>query len=366
MAKNHQLKIPAHPSIYTGNNIGRQLNIYFSEPETGVNEDTGLLILILGFGANSQSNVYKKMRQQFADQYNLITIQCDYFGSEFMQDSKRVKLNFSLTDFKDVIEDIDLMKLKSIQNFEEFITIFAKYPISLPFHELLDENIENFNDMGFMQALDLLTALFAVKIILNDNQLKYNVNKVIAYGHSHGAYLAYLCNRMAPNEFTFIIDNSAWMKPEYLYTNRFLHKYYGKLTLNIEFSYLAKELVKDKNILTLSNLYKGFINNAQIYSFLGTDDNLVSIKEKENFCKGLGQTNFYLIDQSKVDHKIFHSTTHGLNADFLEMFKFVMEQVQWDKKEKHKRNPNTIINSHQFEYRVDFDKGLPVMTVKKL
>jgi hypothetical protein len=80
----------------------------------------------------------------------------------------------------------------------------------------------------------------------------------------------------------------------------------------------------------------------------------------------LGQTNFYLIDQSKVDHKIFHSTTHGLNADFLEMFKFVMEQVQWDKKEKHKRNPNTIINSHQFEYRVDFDKGLPVMTVKKL
>ncbi|MGF9699809.1 hypothetical protein [Paenibacillus sp. MABNR03] len=90
------------------------------------------------------------MRSVFADEYNLVSIQCDYFGLEFMQ------------------------------------------------HSPLPESLYNFNDMGIMQALDNLTAIGIVEQILKDNNLNFNAGKVIAYGHSHGAYLAYLLNVLSP------------------------------------------------------------------------------------------------------------------------------------------------------------------------
>lgn len=367
MAKNHELTIPAHYNIYTGNNTGRQLTIYFSEPDAGVNEGTGLLLLIPGFGGNSQSNVYKKMREQFADQYNLVTIQCDYFGSEFMQNTKKAKLNIDISEFKDIISNEDYWKLKEENiTWEQFIQIFSKYPIKIPMLEILDENNENFNDMGFMQALDLLAALYAVKIILKDNNLSFNQNKVIAYGHSHGAYLGYLCNRLAPNDFTLLIDNSGWIKPAYLYANRYIFNIIGKMTLQTEFSYLAKKLNYDKDILYLPYLYKDFHNNSQIWSFHGKDDSLVPYKEKEKFCNEVGVTKFFIIDESKVDNKRFYSTDHGLNADFLELFKFVMENVKWTKKDPYCLNRKTVFRSSTIEYTVDFDYGLPIMSLKPL
>lgn len=44
-----------------------------------VNENTGMLVLIPGYGGNIDSHVFRKMREVFAEQYNFITVQCDYF-----------------------------------------------------------------------------------------------------------------------------------------------------------------------------------------------------------------------------------------------------------------------------------------------
>ena len=78
MAKEYDFSMYGHPSIYK--NMERKLHVYFTEPEEGINEYTGILLLIPGFGGNSKSNVYKKMRNIFADKYNLVVVQCDYFG----------------------------------------------------------------------------------------------------------------------------------------------------------------------------------------------------------------------------------------------------------------------------------------------
>lgn len=82
MAKSYGYEMFGHPSIYSSNS--RKLKVYFSEPDAGVNEDTGILLLIAGFGGNANSKVYNKMRAVFADKFNLITVQCNYFGWEFM------------------------------------------------------------------------------------------------------------------------------------------------------------------------------------------------------------------------------------------------------------------------------------------
>ena len=74
-----------------------------------------------------------------------------------------------------------------------------------------DEDLTNFNDMGIMQALDNISAIVTVIEIIKDNGYKFDESKIIIYGHSHGAYLGYLCNAFAPNLFSMIIDNSAWL-----------------------------------------------------------------------------------------------------------------------------------------------------------
>ena len=72
MAKEYDFCMYGHPSIYKPKE--RKLKIYFSEPESGVNENTGILLLIPGFGGNANSNVYKKMRDYFSDEYNLVVV----------------------------------------------------------------------------------------------------------------------------------------------------------------------------------------------------------------------------------------------------------------------------------------------------
>jgi len=55
MAFQQEFEMYGHPSIY--NPRERKLKVYFSEPNGGVNRNTGILLLIPGFGGNANSNV---------------------------------------------------------------------------------------------------------------------------------------------------------------------------------------------------------------------------------------------------------------------------------------------------------------------
>lgn len=109
MAYNQELTIPAHHNIYNGDN-NRLLKLAYSIPQEGTNDETGLLLLVPGFGGDINSNVYKKMRESFADTYNLVTIQCDYFGSKFMQESDKVI--YSQDSLKNVLSEDDTLLLE--------------------------------------------------------------------------------------------------------------------------------------------------------------------------------------------------------------------------------------------------------------
>ena len=121
--------IKAHNNFYTmliegRRELERNINVYMYEPDTGINKDTGILLFISGFGGNANSNVYKKMRREFANKYNLITVQCDYFGWEFMQS------------------------------------------------EVLEESIDNFCDMSLLQAMDNIYAtIYAINYGLSKSEL---------------------------------------------------------------------------------------------------------------------------------------------------------------------------------------------------
>lgn len=292
----------------------RKISIHFSEPEDGVSQETGILIIIPGFGGNLNSNVYKKMRSNFADKYNLVTVQCDYFGLEFMQ--------------TDILEETD----------------------------------ENFNDMGPLQAMDVISSVIFIQEILKDNNMCYNTNKTIAYGHSHGAYLAYLANAFAPNLFNLIIDNSSWLVPVYLSGNRQL-----RMGEQIKiFNYHVKEMDDfDLEIYDLKNLYKKLKNKCVVHSFHGDHDNLISLQEKRKFVLPLKKSYLHEITASEIND-IFRSNTHGLDADFLKMFEYVMTELypKFDKIRKHEFKTHRIETS-KFSYLIDFDKILPILSREK-
>src|SRR5690554_494122 len=160
MSEQNSFHILAHPNIHLGKHSDRELRIEFSVPLNGVNEQTGLIIFVPGFGGNIDSKVYKKMREVFADKYNMITIQCDYFGSSYMQGTNTFNLSdqtlntiFSTEDVKKIKQDPSILyRLLETKN------------VVLSVKAIINEKLEEFNDMSYMQAIDIITAIEAIKI----------------------------------------------------------------------------------------------------------------------------------------------------------------------------------------------------------
>ncbi|ANY68726.1 hypothetical protein BBD42_21350 [Paenibacillus sp. BIHB 4019] len=307
MAKHYVVDIAAHRNVY--NHSSRNMNLYFSEPENGVNAETGLLLFISGYGGHANSNVYKKMRDKFPDQYNFVCIQCDYFGWEYMQSEQK------------------------------------------------EETLDYFNDMSIMQALDNITAVLMVIAILKDNDLSFNERKIVAYGHSHGAYLAYLCNRFAPLLFSAIIDNSAYIYPAYLD--------YGREINGVEFTFLARKVVIFPELYDLRILYSNFENKAKIISYHGEDDALEPIERKEALVGHIDNCIFNRINKKDLNTDgPFGSTGHGLKADFLKMFDYVISNYVLEKEAPYMLQ-NTLFQIGEVNLDFNYELGLVAFEMSK-
>lgn len=358
MAHNQSLSIPAHPNIYTGSNE-RLLRIDYSIPDNGTNEETGILLLVPGFGGNIDSNVYKKMRQQFADQYSLVTVQCDYFGSKFMQQD--YKIYCDVEDYFSHFTNEEIEKIKN--NPDIFFDILLQYNIQVEAVAELEEDANEFADMSYMQAIDQITAIEAIKLILQENELSFNKHKIFGFGHSQGSYLLHLANRLSPGLFTVIFDNSAWVEPVFLHEPRVFEQLLGKAIININFNYIAQNFFEDKQALSLNELYKNFDNHAFIYSLLGTTDNLVNVEEKRQALNNMQHVIYQVIDEEQVDGKIFKSTDHGLDADFLELFNYLMAQVPIDFKNNYQFESEYVVTSSKTKIAVNYTEALPLFTL---
>ena len=369
------IDIYSQASIYNpyGSVKNRKLKAYFSIPEEGTNEDTGICLFIAGFGGNSNSNIYKKMRRQFADEYNLITVQCDYFGYEFMQDTREVSNpNIAREVVSNIFSESEVNSIYENGNFDmnRFMEVAKRYPLTLQLNEVLNEDLDNFNDMGLIQAIDNISAVLNVINILYDNEMQFNSKKIIIYGHSHGAYLGYLCNAFAPNLFSVLIDNSAWLIPAYIEENsvRSLQSKMDNLNVIINFDYIAKKIIKDKKILDLSYIYSKFSNRCNIISYHGTTDNLINNNDKEAFCNNIKNCNYNEVSDENIDGCIFKSTNHGLGADFLELFKYTIDNLefQFGKSYEIELSNNIKFYTDKFKYDINYDNVMPRIYLEKI
>lgn len=319
MVEVQSIKIPAHNNIYTTGSVNlRELRIDFGIPDN-FNDNTGIFLLVPGFGGNIDSKIYKKLLKILPDKYNIVTVQCEYFGSEFMQEVK----NLDFIGLQNIFSSQKVVEYQ--KNHALFSEEIKENEYALNAREILNESIENYADLSFMQAIDILTAIKAIQIILRENGLPFNEDRVLAYGQSQGAYLLLLANRIMPNIFSFIIDNSAWEYPKYLTHNRINVTQYGKSKIKVHFDYFAKKIL-DFDSLRLNTIYKEFENKAYIFSILGAGDTLLNIEEKKQFITNTNNTYLEFIDLDKVDGEIYKSIGHGLDANFIKLIDHAMKK----------------------------------------
>lgn len=229
---------------------------------------------------------------------------------------------------------------------------------------VLNETPEYFNDMGLMQAVDNIAAVRSVMAILEDNQYKFNHEKVIAYGHSQGAYLTYLCNRFSPDLFSLIIDNSAWLTPAYFNDSRQMRQKYNRGILDIRIDYLVKKIQQDYEILSLPFLYQNFDNKCKIVCYHGEQDCFHNKSEKEAFCSQINNSYFNLITEDKLDNEMFFSTQHGLNANFLNLFEYTMRKYGDDFSiERNDEFLQVSIYTRFAKYCINHSNSLPILKV---
>ncbi|WP_313131418.1 DUF2920 family protein [Anaerocolumna sp.] len=356
MSKAYSVEIPAHSSIYTNNYSDnnykdRKIRVDYSEPEQ-INENTGVLLLIAGYGASIDSNVYIKMRKNFSDLYNLIVLQCNYFGSEFMQGPQD-------SEIERVITEIDNNKdMKSSAN-----------ECYLNFNVNTCENIKNFNDMGIMQAIDNITAVLAIINMIKSKSMSINMKKIIIYGHSHGAYLSYMCNRFCPQLFQLIIENSAYIYPAYLNNTRKLFFEYNSNIFSFDFQYLISNIEESisKEIYSLEYLYRNFNNMCYIVSYHGELDDMTSFANKSEFVRDINKMVFIGITESDIDGEVIKSCSHGLDADFIKMFDITYKAFE-NKIDQDVdlllANSIRVVLKDKMELLISYDAGFPI--VKKL
>lgn len=357
MANNYEMEIQAQPSIYSQKE--RTMHIAFSEPEKGVNDDTGILLLLAGYGGRISSKVYTKMRNLFADDYNLLTIQCDYFGYQYMQ-----------SDFPKVVDDTLLNSSLSRGEIELLQRDYERYKHILQgkiFTQVikLDETPSDFNDMGLMQAIDNARTMKVLLDIIDENNYCINENRIYAYGFSHGGYLAYLCNAMWPGLFTGIIDNSSYLTPFFTKVPRVLDEFEENIQVRQIINYKALEYVQDEQILNLPYLYSQFINQANILCYAGETDHMTRLEDKKAFLNNVKHSNVATVTRYNINRKYFSNTDHGLDADFVELFRLAHDTFLEPKEKKNRKHKITMQNvqyeTDMFYYKVVWESGIPVL-----
>lgn len=369
MAINFVDKIKALSSIYSDDRKDRELEVHYSLPEGGINEETGILMCIAGFRGFCNANVFKKFRRTFADKYNLITIQCDYFGYQYMR--KPMNLNLTKKQLKS-LKKVEIVKLYKEGNgkvsCDDYFKLCEEYGFKEKVKEKIEENIDDFNEMGLMQALDNMNALQHVVRKLKKGEMTFNSNKIIFFGNSQGAYLSYLCNILVPGMISLIVDNSGWVFPEFIKKNeRQVNIKNEKAHIRVLFDYMARDVIDDYEILNLNNLYKDFDNKCKIIAFHGVDDKVISLDEKESFLSNVNNSELNKITPDNVDGKKFSNYKHGLGANFIHLFDSIMERedIVFSSGGEFKMPMGRYLESSSYHYVIDFSGQYPVLARAK-
>ncbi|MBB1489258.1 DUF2920 family protein [Oceanospirillum sediminis] len=352
---------------------------YIALPESGPNDNTGLIFTISGYGASPEHEYESKLRPYLADKYNCIVIGVDYHSCSLKCPSPDT-LRFP-DDFFEKLERIYKIKLGDIP---PGIDLKVKDVFPVICNALIDGgkfffdpemylfiNQRNiYHSFGFLPALDHLQVLAEV---LN----KYSVNKKRLYilGSSYGGYIGLLIGKLAPKTFRLIIDNSGFVEtraPDVYGVNGKIGSWkdFGDCMIQLtedspwkmnpeEDGYLDEHHKQIRSLLVQDHIYP---TKTQYYCCHSVKDGLVPVDDKKEFGRIRPESDIRIdiIDEPEVDGKVFKTSEHGMQASLRKVFDIAYshfsERKEYDAKTDFDlKSEYTFSCSNGYAYVVRFD-----------
>lgn len=305
----------------------------------------GIVLVIPGFGADSSQEYQQKLRIHIATNYNLAAVSVNYHAIQIRP----------ATGAGVVLEPDDIGVLQNAlrrnnlcikpelgANLEELSKIaVANDRIEAVTASLVPPN-GDYQNFGVMQAVDHL-------LVLADILQNYDNEKlpVIAFGSSHGGYLANLLAKFAPNTIAAVFDNSAYISAPFNYvlgrqTNMHEFNYQEQRYPNIVFKCYSRTLWNlnrnsnnffSRDRQEIRALYpkehlermKKIGNNKTQYRFIHSiTDGIAPFHEKKRYAELLKQSGFDVmfkeISSRDVDGQFVKNTDHGMGLSLKRMF----------------------------------------------
>jgi len=191
------------------------IDIFLTLPEGGVNEKTGIILMITGFEdiptSGYQQNV---LCPHLANAYNCITAGVSYFGIfrdgymriplSFINNMNRIyDANLTQEDFSNVREPLDFYQIVADKVLSRGVA-----NLDLRCQPLLVTGRNEYQSWGFLPALDCLRAVWEVI----KRYPEVDTKKIIAYGVNYGGYIALLLGKYAPHTFSVVLDKNGYTR----------------------------------------------------------------------------------------------------------------------------------------------------------
>ena len=355
-----------------------------------------LLVIISGFGEDSDSGYRTHLMQTMVENYDVACISVDYhcignrpqLGAKFGLDDidrailikELAKIGITLPIDLKIVDNYDKTSVL-LKSLSEEITIRKENGV-LPDDFSLDISMtmlstkNEYQNFGVMQALDVLNAVLYTKKNICDQKFK-NI-PVVMVGSSHGGYLAHMCAKIAPWLVNAVIDNSSYAKflwqligfgKEIDFTRFFgcgtgnlyenLNLYFCDKTywtLNDKSPYYFNESREEiRNILNPKHLkVQSKFRKTFYIGYHCVNDDLAPAKDKTELYEALKKLKFdatlhMIKDESEVDGKFIKSLTHGMGMSYKLLLQRELPDVM--KKILSKKDKKDEINERCIEYK---------------
>lgn len=191
-----ELGIPrASPLIY-----------HCAAPESG--KANGLVFVIPGFGEDASGEDQHGLRAYLAERYGLLAVTVEYHCYR-SRPLTGATLTFTEGEFRNFCalcakHDISVASPLDVKD------ALLRLPRPYLFDLRLTPPNGDYQNFGVMQALDHLLVLADLR---KPGGVAFDEANIVAFGSSHGGYIAHMIAKFAPNTLRGVIDNSSYTAP---------------------------------------------------------------------------------------------------------------------------------------------------------
>lgn len=322
-----------HPDIELGVARG-PLTYAACRPAAGVDRETGLILYLGGYGMDPCDGYTQGLLHHLANTYNCVAATLDYFGARLLTPDIATELVPHPDFFKKLHEHygIAITAPKGV-GIDQILAGVARLLAQNGIDHLHDDcvlfnNSPEYNSMGFLPALD---GIQVVHRLLTSQPL--NKARIFVLGTSYGAYIANIMAKLAPKTFRMIVDNSGFSsaQDDKAAVAGWQRLFMGGVSISSKnvrhwsldpretnFFSAPRQAIRD-----LHRCEHLINNTARIYAYHAANDTLAPTTRKialRNAYQDRIAYELEVIDESRVDGRIFKNLTHGMNASLRGIF----------------------------------------------